>query len=162
MQQHADGGIVVHPYVEKGGEFIRTYPPLGDAICDMYDAACSSKHNPWGISDYERNTREIQGVSSNGGTWAQEHAFSVAKNYRIKNAAAMWDVATGTGEIACAVLVPTLMSKHFVHAATALLARPHFNPKVMYSDTWPHGTEFWNELVPGMQGRLGLSERRIT
>jgi len=47
-------------HVQKEGVYIKTYPPLGDTIRDMFDDAASSKTNRWRISDYERHTREIQ------------------------------------------------------------------------------------------------------
>ena len=49
------------PYIEKDGEFIRAFPPLGDAIRDVYDEACSSSNTPWKVSDHDRHTREIAG-----------------------------------------------------------------------------------------------------
>ena len=35
----------------KDSVFIKTYPPLGDTLRDMRDAAMSSRTNPWRISD---------------------------------------------------------------------------------------------------------------
>ena len=39
----------------------------------------------------------------------------------------------------------------------------HFNPKVMYSDTWPHKKEYWYTMIKDVEGRLGLFhyEKRI-
>lgn len=151
-------------YIELHGGFIRQYPPLGDNIRDVFDEAASSSNNHWGISDHDRHTREIQGVGCTG-IFAQDHTFEICKNYQRKvNAKALWDVATSTGEIASAVLVPSTMSKHFSHAARAVLRRSNFNATVMYSDTWPHGDRFWKELTHSpLQGRLGLFhfEKRI-
>ena len=47
------------PYVQKDGEFIRQYPPLGDTIRDMFDTACGSKQNPWCVSDHDSVNVEI-------------------------------------------------------------------------------------------------------
>ena len=111
--------------------------------------------NRWGISDFERHTREIQDVKVEGGIFAQDHTFEPIKNYRKDlGAKAAWDVATQTGEIATVVLVKSTKTEDFSHAAQQLLKREHFNPQVMYSDTWPNKKEFWNQL--GVEGRLGL------
>ncbi len=68
----------------------------------------------------------------------------------------MRDVGTENGEIASAVLDHTTKTKDFAHAAQQLMKRPGFNPKAMYSDTWPSKDDFWNEMCPGVEGRLGL------
>ena len=96
---------------------------------------------------------------------AQDHTFDVVKNYQGKmGAAALWDCTTETGEIASAVLVPTTKTQHFSHAAQALAARPNFNPKVMYSDTWPSKSDYWPLLFNKLEGQLGLFHyvQRIT
>jgi len=152
------------PYVEKNGVFIKTFPPLGDTIRDMFDQASSSQSNPWRISDYDRHTREIQSVSCTGGIFAQDHTFEAIKNYQKRTGAkAAWTVGTGTGEIAAVALVPSTKTEDFAHAAKQLLDRPTFKPFVMYSDTWPSKNTFWSILCPGIEGRLGLFhfEKRI-
>jgi len=152
-------GIEVEPYVEKDGTYITAYPPTGDSIRDAYDKACSSRNNPWLLSDHDRHTREIQSVGSNL-IFAQDHTHEVTKNYFQKKrlgANALWDAGTDTGEIACAVLVPSTKTRHFAHAAQQLANRGNFSPSVMYSDTWPSKKEFWHGLFNGtLQGRLGL------
>ena len=81
---------------------------------------------------------------------------------------ALWDVATETGEIACAVLVPSTKTRHFSHAARQLANRSTFLPSVMYSDTWPAKTDYWEGLFSNravhLTGRLGLFHyiQRIT
>ena len=145
------------PYVQKDGEFIRQYPPLGDTIRDMFDTACCSKKNHWCVSDHDRHIREIQGVKCVGGIIAQDHTFQVVKNCQNKlEAVAAWDVATDTGEIACAVLVQSTKTEGFSHAAQQLIKRRDFSPKVKCSDTWPHKKEYWESIIPGVEGRLGL------
>ena len=151
-------------YVPKNGVFIKTFPPLGDTIHDMFDAASSSRSNPWQLSDTDCHTREIQRVSCDGGIFAQDHTFEPIKNYQKKvGAKAAWTVGTGTGEIAAVKLVPSTKTEDFAHAAKQLMARPSFNPKAMYSDTWPNKNTFWHMICPGIEGRLGLFhyEQRI-
>ena len=72
------------PYIPKDGTYIRQYPPTGVAIRDLYDIGAHSNRNRWGISDNERNTREIQSVQCNAGIFAQDHTFEAVKNYQKK------------------------------------------------------------------------------
>ncbi len=152
-------------YVKKDGVYIKQFPPLGETIRQIYLEASNSSNNLWVVSDKIRNTREIQGVScETGGIFAQDHTFEVVKNYpKALGAKAVWDVATHTGEIASAVCVPSTQTRHLAHAAQQLISRKTFNPSVMYSDTWPNKSEFWESIMPGLEGRLGLFhyEKRI-
>jgi len=95
-------------YLEKDGSYIVSYPPLGDGIRDSYDVACSNPNTPLQISDHDRHAREIQSVGCRL-IFAQDHTHEVCKNCFQKKrmgAVALWDVATETGEIASAVVVP--------------------------------------------------------
>jgi len=157
----------IKPFLEKDGEYMKFYPPTGDMIRDLYDSACHSSHNPWGISDHDRHTREIQGVQCSR-IFSQDHTHEVTKNYISKKrlgVEGLWDVATETGEIACAVLVPSTKTSDFSHAAKQLAIRPHFKPQAMYSDTWPCKSDYWSLLLgQQVKGRLGLFHfiKRIT
>ena len=151
-------------HVEKDGCYVKTFPPLGDTVRDMWDASASSRTNAWRISDCERHTREIQGVRCENGIFCQDHTFEPIKNYQKRlGAKAAWTVGTGTGEIAAVALVPTTKTKDFSHAAKQLFSRPRFSPGFMHSDTWPNKNRFWQLISPGMEGRLGLFhyEQRI-
>jgi len=144
-------------YIPKNGTCIRQFPPQGDTIRDVYDEASTTKNNPWGISDHDRHTLEIQSVECKEGIFAQDHTFEAVKNYQKGlGAKAMWDVATSTGEIAAIVCVPTTKTIHLSHAARLLLQHPQFTPDAMYSDTWPNKSEYWESLIPNVKGRLGL------
>jgi hypothetical protein len=61
------------------------------------------------------------------------------------------------GKIASIVLVHLTAAGQIAHAAECLARRHNFAPKVMYSDIWPYGREFW-KLIFGVQlmGQLGL------
>jgi len=144
-----------HPI--RDGEFIATHPPLGDSIRDAYNEAANNSCNPWRVSDNNRHTREIQAVGSRL-IFAQDHTHEVVKNCRKKKigAVALLDCSTETGEIASAVLVPSTKTSDFAHAAQALARRPNFNPKAMYSDTWPCMSAYWPRLFGKLEGRLGL------
>jgi hypothetical protein len=109
----------------------------------------------------------MQGVKCNL-IFAQDHTHEVTKNYIQKKKlgiGGLWDVATETGEIACAVLVPSTKTSDFSHAATQLAKRSTFNPQAMYSDTWPCKNTYWEALLGHeVKGRLGLFHyiQRIT
>ena len=144
-------------YISKDAEYIKTFPPSGDSIRDMFDSAFLSDNNKWGVSDHDTNTCEIQAVRCSS-IFTQDHTFEATKNYQFKRlgAKAAWDVGTETGEIAAVVLVPSTKTQDFSHAAQQLMKRPGFRPKAMYSDTWPNKNTFWEHICPGIEGRLGL------
>jgi hypothetical protein len=154
-------------YIEKNGEYLKSFPPLGYTIRDIYDEATNNPHNPWHVSDHDRHTREIQGVRCTS-LFAQDHTHEVTKNYFNKKrlgAFALWDVSTETGEIATAVLVKSTKTVDFSHAAQQLVKRPGFAPSGLYSDTWPCKSDYWALLLGShIQGRLGLFHfiQRIT
>jgi len=152
------------PHIDKNSVFIKTFSPAGETVRELFDDAFNNANTPWKISDHDRHTREIQAVRCSL-TMAQDHTFDVIHNYQKKlGATALWDVATETGEIASAVLVPTTKTMHFAHAAQQLAKRPSFAPKVMCSDTYPNKSGFWPLLFNGIEGRLGLFHyiQRIT
>jgi hypothetical protein len=151
-------------YPKKNGEFISKFPPSGRFVRNLYTEAANSDWNPWQLSDKERNKCEKQGVKCNA-VFAQDHTFAVVANYKgISGTTALWDVATETGEIATAVLVPTTKTRDYACAAERWIQRTHSTPQAMYSDTWPAKDAFWITLVGEDQGRLGLFHfiRRIT
>jgi len=149
-------GSNVSPHVAKDGVHTKQCPPKGDAIRDMCNESATSPHNRWGISDHDRHAREIQGVTCSG-IFAQDHTFSVVKNYQSSlGATAVWDVAVDTGEIATAVCVPTTQTMHFSHAAKALQKHCGFNPSATHSDAWPCKESCWSSMWPETKGRLGL------
>lgn len=155
---------MLKPYIDKNGVFIKTFPPTGETVRELFDDALNNANTPWKIIDHNRHTQEIQAVKCSL-TMAQDHTFDVIHNYQKKlGATALWDVATETGEIASAMLVPTTKTIHFAHAAQQLAKRPTFNPKVMYSDTYPNKSGFWPLLFDGIEGRLDLFHyiQRIT
>ena len=124
-------GLVTTNYLVKDGEFIKDFPPLGDSVRDMYDAAALSSKNTWCVSDHDRHVREIQAVKCDS-IFAQDHTFQVTKNYNNKGklgAVAIWDVATATGEIASAALVPSTKTEHFAHAAQQLFEEAYVPAK---------------------------------
>ena len=154
-------------HIDKNGECMRAFPPLGDGIRDICDKASSSSNTPWSISDYNRHARELQGVKCQR-LHAEDHTHEVTKNCcrrKQTGAVALWDVATETGEIATAVLVSSTKTKDLSHAATSLSRKPSFQPKAMCSDRWPVKTDHWEHVFgKQLEGRLGLFHfiQRIT
>lgn len=145
------------PFPERDGIYITKYPPTGNTVRNIYDQASASTCNFWAVSEKERHIREIQMVKCSK-KFAQDHTFEVVKNYiKPTGAKALWDASTETGEVASAVLVKDTSTAEFAHAAEQLTRRPHFNPTVMYSDTWPDKDSFWELLFgPSLLGRLGM------
>jgi len=144
------GATTTTTHVAKDGQCIKSCPPLGESIRAMHDDASNTCHNPWGVSDHDRHTRETQGVQCHS-TFAQDHTHEVTKNHlnkKLIGAEALWDVSTETGEIAAAALVPTTKTTHCSHAAMQLTKRPSFKPSAMHSDTWPCKSSHWS-LVAG-------------
>ena len=154
----SDNRPLVPTYPQLHGEFICHYPPVGETLREMFDKACNSKCTPYGISDHDRHTREIQSVGC-ASLFAMDHTHEVVKNYQTRKAIgafACFDVANENGEIATAVLVPSTQAKHVAHAAQCLARRPNFKPKAMYYDTFPKGECFWKLVFHNVGGRLGL------
>ena len=100
-EQHAKNpSYCTGKHLQREGEHMRSYPPLGETIRDLYDKASNTSLNFWGISDHERHTREMQGVKCNL-IFAQDHTHEVCKNYLKKKTLgmeALWDVSTETGK----------------------------------------------------------------
>jgi len=146
-------------HIKKDEQCTRVFPPLGDNIRDTVDEAASNNNNPWGISDHDRHTQEIQGVGCEV-SCAVDHKHEVTKNHCRKQqigADALWDVGNDTGQIACAVLVPSTGTTDLSHAAMQVSKRKNFEPKALHSDTWPakleHGALLFGDEL---EGRLGL------
>lgn len=138
-------------------EWIGRFPPSGEHLRNLFNDTSRSALTISGISDFERSNREIQSVECKT-IMSQDHTMDIVKNYpRSLGAKAVWDVSTETGEIATLVAVSSTAASQYAHAAESLARREHFNPKVMYSDTWPNGEDFWELLFgSGLKGRLGL------
>ena len=148
------------PFVKLHGEYITCYPPDGSNLRKLHNLVLRTSLTKSGISDYDRATREIQSVTTSK-TVIQDHTCEVTKNYvdrkKLGDLKYCWTCATETGEIASAVMVPTSSAFDFSHAAQSLTRRAGFNPKVLYSDTWPNGNDYWVCVFgENLQGRLGM------
>lgn len=111
---------------------------------------------PTGISNYDRYIREIQGVECRNDIIAIDWTFAVSKTYRLPGAAAAFTMNTGTGEIAALGLVENTAVDQIAHLVEQVKRRQHFDPSVIYTDTWPKSENFWHTIFGAITGRLGL------
>jgi hypothetical protein len=121
--------------------------------------AAGSKLTDTAVSDYDRHRREIQSVGCDT-SMSTDHTFQALKNYPTSirdKAEALFGISVETGEIACAVVVPTTGIKEAAHAVEQFIRRKNVKPKVLSTDTWPSNTKFWKLLFgDSVVGRLGL------
>jgi len=116
------GSTTCSKYPEKDGEFITSYPPLGETIRDVYNEASSNNNLAWGIIDHDRHGRETMGVGTQS-LFTHDHTHQVLKNYhqwRQMGASGVWTVGMVGGEVASACLVPNQSIAAHSHAAMQL------------------------------------------
>lgn len=133
------------------------YPPSGKTIRELYDKAERSAFTTTGVSNFDRYKREIQSVTTSEAV-AVDHTFAVVKNYNVQGAKACFTMLTSTKQIATAALVETTSVNEISHLCEQIVRRRiNFQPKVIYTDTWPHNDEFWKDVFGFcVIGRLGL------
>ena len=152
-----DTSLVVPDCPTNPEKWCPSQPPTGDEIRDLLVASQCSNHTMSGICDNERCHREIQSVGTNLAA-AQNHTADAAKNCQKKPGGRhIWDCIVETGEAASAVLVPAAKADDIAHAAEGLARRNHFDPEVLFCDTWPHNKNFWGILFKA-QGTHHQSE----
>jgi hypothetical protein len=121
--------------------------------------ASRSKLTDTGVSDYDRHCREIQSVVCDTSI-SVDHTFQALKNYPTSirdKAEALFGISVETGEVACAIVVPTTAIKEAAYALEQFLRQKNVRPKVISTDTWPSNTKFWKLLFgDSVVGRLGL------
>jgi len=133
------------------------FPPSGQSIRQLYTFAEQSLNTPYGYNNFERYTREIQAVRTNGAV-AIDWTFQVCKNYILPGAKACFTMCTETGEVAALALVENTSVSQVAHLLQELVTkRTDFRPKTLYSDTWPHNLTFWKNIFGFcLVGRLGF------
>lgn len=133
--------------------------PTGKLLLDSFRQGFLSGLTLSGISDYERCTREIQGVGSKA-TYCHDHHFAFVKNYSglaRRSTQAAFTAMTDSGEVACVALVPTTKISDAAHAIEQMARRLGFNPKGYWTDTYPDNKELMAELLgEDVQGHLGV------
>jgi hypothetical protein len=145
-------------------EFNRKSFLRGDAIRIRYDKAASSSLTTCNISDYDRYTREIQGVGC-ATISASDHTFATVKNYRstdVEGAKCVFTVnSSDSGEVAGMYLVNSTEAKQYSHALEQFASRPNVDPKIHVTDDWPSNADLIESIFnergsANLKGRLGL------
>jgi hypothetical protein len=140
-------------------ECIGTYSPTPHEIRLFYKKAAESELTTTGISDNNRHKREIQSVSCQVST-ASDHTFAALRNYKktdLKGAQGIYTQNNENGEVAVAVIVPSLALSDHAHASEHFARRPNVNPRVHSSDTYPNFERFWKAIFGAqLDCRLGL------
>jgi hypothetical protein len=124
-------------------------PSSGDTIRQLFKRGAESVLNPYGYSDIERGTCEIQSVEvKTGDTVAYDWTVAALSNYFNNKAKAIFTGNRGyTHEVVFLALIPsTSMSDVAQLLEQAVKRRKHFEPSVLYSDTCPHNTAFFHLL----------------
>jgi hypothetical protein len=138
-------------------DIIGSYAPSGAAIRFLYEQAENTKDTRTGVSNFERFQRELQSVQTDVAI-AVDHTFAVVSNYNLPGAKAMFTMNTSTSEVAAMALVCNTKAEQISHLVEQMKRRrSNFDPKLIYTDTWPHNEEFWKMLLGfRVVGRLGL------
>jgi hypothetical protein len=126
----------------------------------LYEEAEHSPLQPWGYSNVERYTRELQNVNlESDDIVAFDHTFAALKSYHKTKGKAIFTGAKGkTKEVVSLAIVPTTKLNDVAHLIKkSVRSRTHFGPKVVYTDTMPHGKSFWRDVFGDeVECRLGL------
>ena len=87
-----------------------------------------------------------------------DHTCQVMKNYQAPEGAKhAFTVGIQDGQIAAVCMTATTRVDEIAHAVEQLAARPYFNPRVLFTDTWPNKKPFWNQVFgEDCEGKLGL------
>jgi len=138
-----------------------TRPPSGSSLRALYEEAEYSPLTPYGISNVERYHRELQAVNvGETDILAFDHTFAALKCYgNLPNAKAIFTGMKGnTKEVVSLGIVPSTSLSDAAHLLQkSFSARQKFLPAVVYTDTCPHGKDFWEALFgPRVETKLGL------
>jgi hypothetical protein len=144
--------------------WIGHYPPDGKALRHLHENAERSSLCPTGISNFNRHKLEIQSVGSSKVT-AVDHTFAAVGNYdlsklkdgeRISKPTAVLTCMNENGEVCIFGLVVTTKIEEGAHLMEQTSRRPHFNPQVIFTDTWPANDKFWYMIFGHITGCLGI------
>ena len=135
-------------------EFIGTRAPAPSLYLDRYADMKTSELTFNGQSDDLRSTIAIQNVGCNL-SFAEDHTHTFVRSYSSSGATAGWDITTSTGHVASVVCTKGTAQEQYAHAAEQFLKRPNVKPSTKYSDIYPNGGVFWDELCPDLDQRLG-------
>jgi len=138
-----------------------TRPPNGQSLRALYEEAEYSLLTPYGYSQVERYQRELQQVEvGESDIVAFDHTFAALKCYSdLPGAKAIFTGMKGsTQEVVSLGIVPSTSLADAAHLLQqSKLRRTLFRPSVVYTDTCPHGQEFWQTLFGHqVETKLGL------
>jgi hypothetical protein len=138
-------------------EFIGTYPPSGAMIRFLYEQAERSNDTSTGISNFDRYTREIQGIGEEGGALGLDWTFAVCKNFNVVGAKAMFTMQNSNAEIVNLALVPSTKAEEVAHLnEQAVRRRKNLRPKYIFTDMRPHNNSFWKMIFGPIKGKLEM------
>ena len=136
-------------------QYVGTPAPSPALMLERYAGMKTSQLTFDGQSDDLRNTIAIQNVGCNL-SFAEDHTHTFVRRYSSSGATAGWDVTTSTGHVASVVCTKGTAQEQHAHAAEQFLKRPNVKPSTKYSDIYPNGGAFWDELCPpDLDQRLG-------
>lgn len=140
--------------VEYCGDF---QAPSGSQLYDTFKMAEKSPLTVSGISEFDRHRREIIGVKCED-NMAIDWTFEGLKNFTLKEqgAKAIFTMNNGDGEVAMAAIVPSTKVSDISHGVKQVSRRAYFNPKAIFTDTWPAKLEFWFSIFGRIVGVLGI------
>jgi hypothetical protein len=137
-------------------DWIGEFPPPGGALRTLHEKAERSSLTPTGIANYDRNKLEIQSVGSTQ-VFSIDWTFAVLRNYTLAGAKACFTAMVETGEVCAMGLVATTKVEEVAHMVEQTRrCRPHFQPKAIFTDTWPHNQDFWFMIFGAITGCLGI------
>lgn len=89
-----------------------------------------------------------------------DHTFDLAKNFNDPEVKMAFDIVTGVLRLALLVLTKTTSIEEVLHAIEDLVHRNQFgvlfDPRTLYTDTWPANRDVWATHLLDCLGRLGL------
>jgi len=135
-------------------EYTGTVAPAPALFLDRYADMKTSTLTFDGQSDDLRNTIAIQNVGC-ALSFAEDHTHTFARSYASGGATAGWDITTSTGHVAAVVCTRGTSQEQYAHAAEQFMKRANVSPSTKYSDIYPNGRRFWDELWPDLDQRLG-------
>lgn len=136
-------------------------PPSPRSLRSLFLEAEKSPLTPYGYSFMARYAREIQSVSVKiGETISIDWTFQTLKNYtNLPGAKAIFTAMTGkTREVLTLGIVASTSVNEVAHMLTEMIQkRKVFSPSILYTDTCPNNTNFWQQLFgESLVHRLGL------
>ena len=135
--------------------------PSPESLQELYTSAEKSPLKPYGYSNGSRYAREVQSVEVHeGDNVAFDWTFQVVKNYaNMPDAKALFTGMKGsTKEVFMLALVSSTAANQVSHCLNKMKqARANFKPSVIYNDTCPNLTSFFQMIFGvGVAIRLGL------